>query len=438
MEHQHNSNDYKKNSLTLLGAVSLGTGVMIGAGILALTGQIAQLANQLFPLAFLVGFIISLFSAYSYIKMSNKYPSAGGIAMYLSKIYGNGITTAFASLLMYFSMVINESLVAKTFGTYTLQLFDQSSNQLLVTALGVGLLIFAFFVNIAGNNFIEKFQSVMSFIKILGLLLLALGALYLIGFDFDKLTIISTSNETSLTNFLGAVALAILAFKGFTTINNTGSEIVKPHKNVGKAILIALFICFVLYMLVAVALNSVLSIEEIVQARDFSLAEASKPIFGDMGLYITVLFAIFATVSGVIASVFAVSRMLAMLADMKLVPYSDFNVKGTVQRHTLVYTIFFAIVLTVFFDLSRIATLGAIFYIMMDIAVHYGILKHFRKDIGANPVILASAILLDVIVLASLVWVKATTDSMIIAIAIISLVAIFGMEYLFLRKKSNQ
>ena len=37
------SANYKKNSLTVVGAVSMGTGVMIGAGILALTGQMADL-----------------------------------------------------------------------------------------------------------------------------------------------------------------------------------------------------------------------------------------------------------------------------------------------------------------------------------------------------------------------------------------------------------
>ncbi len=38
------NSDYEKNSLTLGGAVAMGTGVMIGAGIFALTGQIAELA----------------------------------------------------------------------------------------------------------------------------------------------------------------------------------------------------------------------------------------------------------------------------------------------------------------------------------------------------------------------------------------------------------
>jgi len=77
------SPQYRKNSLSLLGAVAMDTGVMIGAGIFALTGQVAELARQWFPLAFLAAAAVAGFSAYSYVKMSNAYPSAGGIAMFL-------------------------------------------------------------------------------------------------------------------------------------------------------------------------------------------------------------------------------------------------------------------------------------------------------------------------------------------------------------------
>lgn len=58
---------YKKNSLTLLGSIALGTGVMIGAGIFALLGQVAELAGEWFPVAFLLGAVISGFSAYTYV-----------------------------------------------------------------------------------------------------------------------------------------------------------------------------------------------------------------------------------------------------------------------------------------------------------------------------------------------------------------------------------
>ena len=52
MQNMKNDDDaYQKGSITLGGAVAMGTGVMIGAGIFALTGQVAQLAGPLFPLA---------------------------------------------------------------------------------------------------------------------------------------------------------------------------------------------------------------------------------------------------------------------------------------------------------------------------------------------------------------------------------------------------
>jgi len=111
-------------SLSLFGAVSLGTGVMIGAGIFALTGQVAALAGNLFPLAILGAAMVVAFSAYSYVKLSNEYPSSGGIANYLAKEYGPGITTGVFALFMYISMVINESLVARTFGTCVIQPID--------------------------------------------------------------------------------------------------------------------------------------------------------------------------------------------------------------------------------------------------------------------------------------------------------------------------
>ncbi len=51
----------KNSKLSLLGSISLGTGVMIGAGIFVLMGQIAELVGDLFPIAYLEqqqGFIL--------------------------------------------------------------------------------------------------------------------------------------------------------------------------------------------------------------------------------------------------------------------------------------------------------------------------------------------------------------------------------------------
>jgi len=298
-------NRYKPESLTLTGAVSLGTGVMIGAGIFALLGQIAQLAGTLFPLIFFIGAIVTAFSAYSYIKFSNAYPSAGGIAMYLEKAYGKGVITGFSALLMAFSMVINESLVARTFGTYTLQLFDIDQGSFLVPILGVGLLIFAFAINISGNVVIEKFSFFMALIKIAGISIFGIVGLWVADFSFTSTSAGTFDNATG--GYLAAIALSVLAYKGFTTITNSGSEIVDPHRNVSRAIIISITICAIVYLLVSFAVVGSLTLPEIIEARDFALAEAARPFFGNYGLWFTVALAIIATLSGIIASIFAIS-----------------------------------------------------------------------------------------------------------------------------------
>jgi len=427
---------YKKNSLSLTGAVSLGTGVMIGAGIFALLGQVAELSGNKFPFAFLLGAIIAGFSAYSYIKLSNANPSAGGIAMYLKMAYGKGTFTAFAALLMAFSMIINESLVARTFGTYTMQLFNVEQTSIWIPILGVVLIVGAFLVNISGNEFIEKSSFTIAIIKIGGIIIFAIAGLWVAGVNFEKMAP-STVPDKSTVDLLGALALSILAYKGFTTITNSGSEIEKPHKNVGRAIIISLIICAVVYLLVAFAVSSNLSITEIIQARDYALAEAAKPAFGKYGLWFTIGIAIFATISGIIASIFAVSRMTAMLTDMKLIPHSHLGMSGAIQKHMLVYVAVLAIILTAFFDLSRIASLGAILYLVMDIGIHWGVFRYLRKDINANTFIVVLAIVLDAIVLMSFLWIKVTSDIMIVIVAIALMSLIYTGEKWFLTRTSN-
>lgn len=429
--------DYKKNSLSLTGAIGLGTGVMISAGIFALLGQVAELAGTWFPLIFIAGGIVTGFSAYSYVKMSNEFPSAGGIGMFLVKAYGKGTLTASAAMLMAVSMVINQSLVARTFGTYTLQIFEVDQSSFLVPLLAVGLLLFAFLVNILGNNFIQTFTSIVSLLKIIGLVIFAMGGLWVAGFSITPAQGGGAVPDSTIASIIAAVALTILSFKGFTTITNSGSEIVKPKKNVGRAIIASILISLVVYVIIAWGVSSSLPLSEIIKAKNYSLAEAARPAFGEFGVLFTVAIAIIATISGIIASVFAVSRMLAMLTDMKLIPHKHFGMPGSIQKHTLVYTVVLAMVLAVVFDLSRIASVGAILYLVMDMIVHWGVYKHLREKVKAKSGIVLTALALDAIVLLAFIWVKTTTDWLIVVVSILFISFIFIGEHFFLMKRQE-
>ena len=433
MEQHSHTAPSEKGSISLAGGVAMGTGVMIGAGIFALTGQIAELAGPLFPLSFVAGAIITSLAAYSYIKMSNAWPSSGGIAMILQKAYGPGTVAASASLLMALSMVINESLVARTFATYALRPFEADGNGLLVSALALGLIGFAYLVNASGNRSVSWLSLVMSAVKVGGIVLFAVAAMWTSGLGDGAF-----AGPIRLTNgeaLLASVAFSILAFKGFTTITNSGGEIVDPHRNVGRTIMISIAICVAVYLLVAFGVGASLTIPEIVAARDTSLAAAARPALGELGFYFTIVIALSATMSGVIASVFAVSRMLTMLTEMEMIPHSHFGMSGGIRSHMLVYTVVIAGTLAVLFDLSRIASLGAIFYLVMDMLVHWGVWRHLRHEIDAKSWILLTALAADAVVLIAFASIKLASDPMILVIAAVLIGAVFLAERIYLSRK---
>ena len=136
------------------GALYPGFGLLLNPMVLAAAMSLSSVS--------VIATVISGFGAYSYIKVSNKYPSAVGIAMISQKAFGPVTVTGAAALLMAFSMIINESLVARTFGTCTLHWFDGDAYTLwvLVLVLAMALVVFAFVVNILGNKIIGNLSKV--------------------------------------------------------------------------------------------------------------------------------------------------------------------------------------------------------------------------------------------------------------------------------------
>jgi amino acid transporter len=421
----------KNNKLSLIGSISLGTGVMIGAGIFVLMGQIAELVGDLFPVAFIAGAIVVGFSSYSYVKFSNAFPSSGGVVKFFNKSYGPGTTTGVFSLLMYVSMVISESLVAGTFGAYTLRLFPESFAGY-ASILGILLLVTAFIVNVLGNKVIGATATFTAIIKVGGIALLAIAGLIVSGFAEITGNYIPENTETLPQGFgfVAALALSILAYKGFTTITNQGGDIENPHRNLGRSIVFSILICTFIYVALALSVAGGLSIPEIIKAKDYALAAAAKPVFGEWGSWITIAIAIVATFSGVIASVFSSSRLLSMLSNMKQVP--SLKSMGNFKNPALIFTVSLAILLTALFNLTRIASIGAIFYLIMDIAIHWGLIRHLRKAVDFLPIIPFIAILLDVVVLSAFIYIKYLNDPMVLIVTAIGIVLIIVAERLFM------
>ena len=80
------------------------------------------------------------------------------------------------------------------------------------------------------------------------------------------------------------------------------------------------------------------------------------------------------------------------------------------------------------------ASLGVFFYLVMDIVIHWGVMRNLRVEIGASAAIMSAAIVLDLIVLAVFTTVKIQSDPTIVIIAVVSIVTVFLFEAQYLSR----
>ena len=93
--------------------------------------------------------------------------------------------------------------------------------------------------------------------------------------------------------------------------------------------------------------------------------------------------------------------------------------------------------LTVSFDLTRIASLGAIFYLIMDIAIHWGLIRYLKKEVQFNSIIPIIAIVMDVVVLSAFIYLKYINDPFVLIVSAIGILLIVVSERIFMKTHTN-
>ncbi|MBW2995233.1 amino acid permease, partial [Candidatus Woesearchaeota archaeon] len=141
-----------KKEVGLIGILSAGIGVILGAGIYALIGKAALFAGNALWLPFLLASIIAAFTGLSYAELSSKFPKAGGEYVYVSKIMNKklAILVGFGLIL---TGIFSSATLGLAFGGYLKSIFS-------IPILLVGMLLIAFvaLLNYLGIKLSIKFN----------------------------------------------------------------------------------------------------------------------------------------------------------------------------------------------------------------------------------------------------------------------------------------
>ena len=273
-----------------------GIGVMVGAGVYVLIGAVAGEAGHLAPLAFLIAGLIAAPTAISYAELSGRIPESAGEAAYLQAATGSSLAAIGIGLAVAVVGVVSAGAVLQGGVGYLTQLVP-----LPPAVLILGLAALLTVAAIVGVLESLMLAAILTITEVIGLLIV-IGA----GFAVEPVEI--QPSGAGLGGLAAAAFLAFFAFIGFEDMVNMAEETRDPGRAMPRAILGAVAVTTLIYILVAWASLRAVPAGE--------LAESARPLAlvferaSGQGSGFLALIAVAAAMNGVLAQVVMSARVL--------------------------------------------------------------------------------------------------------------------------------
>ncbi len=287
---------------------SMAVGGMIGGGIFSTLGVVVGIAGAWAWLSFAAAGLIALAAGYSYVKLAAYYGEGGGAFTFLREINAVGFAGSLSWVLI-IGYVLTNAVYAFTFGQYLGH----------VTGLGpwfprtAGVAIVALFIglNLRGVGEAGGVEVFLVWFKLLVLVGLAGWGLSL----WDPRMLSQGVPDAGIGAALFGAASVFMAYEGFQLLTYDYKDIDNPQKTLPRAVLSAIVVVTVVYVIVALGTAMLVGAEQVVQHKEVALAIAGQKAFGTVGLIVVTIAAAFSTGSAINATLFATARLSYRLAE---------------------------------------------------------------------------------------------------------------------------
>lgn len=418
-------------------AISIGIGGMVGGGIFAVLGLAVSLAKGGTPLAFLFAGIIALLTAYSYAKLSKKYPKNGGTVYFVHQQFGDGVFGGGINNLLWLSYIVMLALYASAFGSYAQQLIHLTGNKNTdIHIFQSAIICIALVVNYLSIKLVGEIESVSVFIKLI--ILLGFVGVGFYGFSLhpENLQQLNTSHWESPLRLLTGGMVIFVAYEGFELIANSISDLKNREQNTEKAYFGAVGFVVLLYILIAIVTIGSLPFNQIATAKDYVLAKTAEPLLGNIGFTMMAITAMISTFSAINATVLGSSRVNYNIAkDNELPHYFCHQFWG--KPVGLIITAILSLILVNTFNLESISTAGSAGFLFIFAIVNYiGTKKH--NLLHSKKWIHTTGFLLCSLAFLALITQQFSQNKTGVIISLSIILGCFIMEFLYKKTVSNK
>lgn len=365
--------DNSFGSLNFPAVWALAAGGMAGGGIYTVLGVVVAISLQWSWLSFLIAGIIAFTSAFSYVKLANKFQDSGGAFQYLRDENREGIAGGLSWMLI-IGYVLTVALYAFAFGHYIS--YGLGTPDWVTKLLAIGIVALLVGLNLLGAGRLSKVEIVIVCINLLALTLLGIYGL----FHWDYLQLMAGAEPRPIWSAPIGAAAIFIGYEGFQLLTYEYDEIKNPQKILTPAIISAVSFVIIIYIIVALGAVMLAGALAIIDHSQVSLAIAAQQALGLPGLIIMVVAAALATAAAINSTLFSTAQLTKRVADDGELPEAleKQNSKGIPSRAVIILGILAAII-SVIGSLSIIVEAASLVFLFTFGSVNLLAVQHVDK-----------------------------------------------------------
>jgi amino acid transporter len=426
----------RSGTLGLLEVVAMGVGGMVSGGIYAVLGVAMAQAGNAVPISYLIAGVITLLTAYSYLKLTLHFGEHGGVFSFVEHVVDSPTVAAYVGWVLVVGYVGVMAMYAFAFGAYTLTaaraVFGIALPQYLRPIMSI--LIVAGFVglNLRGVHETGLFEDIAVYIKIA--ILLSLAVLGIVFYD-GSVTAIDFFSEGVVSPITG-FAIIFVSYEGFQLLVYDYEDIENVERVLPIGMYVAIVIAILIYVSVSFMATLHLTPNQLVAHEEVALAEAvsNVPVLGAAGFILVVLSAMKSTSAGINATLFGTSRLVHEIATEGALPrlFSFRNREGVPTYSLLVMgglTAAFAAIGT----LTQITEFGSVAFLLSFAVTNYTNLR-LADETGSNRLVPALGLVGTGLAVPVVLYHLYRTDVGILLWILGIFLAVFLLEFLYLER----
>ena len=300
-------------ALGLWDSVSLIMGIMVGSGIFLMAGSIALQLGSLAAVAsvWMFGGVLSLCGAVALSELGAAMPDAGGLYVYLTRVYGRGVGFVYGWSAMALIHAGGLATLATAMGLYIgpvlgLTTLERKTLQIACLALFV-------VINCLGVSVGKWAQNALTATKVAGIgvmtfFLYSHGSADLLREHWER-----PNADLSLVGFGAALVAVLWAYDGWHFISFAAGEVKNPSRTIPRSLLIGTGLTIGIYLVVNVAYYAVLSPGQISGTSRVAADAVQQALGQGAALMISLLIAtsILGTINGIMLGAARVSFAMA-------------------------------------------------------------------------------------------------------------------------------